>query len=186
MVFPLTFYTGHASVVLIHHTVDFTMIELIMTSIFVFSSIYGTATAATGDMNISSSTPVVPLIQIEETATTTFPTRKQIEQIAKKYFKDDPILVEIARCESQFRQFDVNGNVLKGKVNRGDLGVMQINKYYHAETAKSLGMDLKTVEGNMAYAQYLYDKEGVQPWMSSSPCWKGALNTIKKNQVALK
>jgi hypothetical protein len=160
------------------------MIELLMTSYFVFSSIYGTTTAAV--INDSTSTaPVVPLTKIEETATTTIPTRKQVEKLVKEYFKNDPILVEIARCESEFRQYDKDGHILTGTVNKGDLGVMQINKYYHADKAKSLGYDLKTVEGNMAYAKYLYDKEGVQPWVSSSPCWKGALNKINKDQVAL-
>ncbi len=157
-----------------------------MTSYFVFSSVYGTSTVAIVGDSTSTTATVVPLIRTEENATTTIPTRKEIEQKAKEFFKDDPILVEIARCESQFRQFDENGNILKGKVNKGDLGVMQINKYYHAEKAESLGYNLKTVDGNMAYAKYLYDHEGVQPWMSSSPCWKEALNKTDKNQVALK
>src|ERR1035437_8084022 len=87
--------------------VDFTMIELLMTSYFVFSSIYGTATVAIPGDSTSTIATVVPIIRIEETATTTIPTRKELEQIAKKYFKDDPILVDIARCESHFRQFDL-------------------------------------------------------------------------------
>jgi len=95
------------------------------------------------------------------------------------------VLVEIARCESQFRQFDSKGNVLKGKVNKGDLGLMQINKYYHADQAEALGHNLRTIEGNLAYAKHLYDKEGVKPWKSSSNCWKEAMNRSSKNIVAL-
>ncbi len=157
-----------------------------MTSYFVFSSVYGTSTVAIVGDSTSTAQAVVPLTKIEEKATSTIPTRKEIEKIVKQYFKNDPILVEIARCESEFRQFDENGNLLKGKVNKSDVGVMQINKYYHADKAEELGYDLKTVDGNIAYAKYLYDHEGVQPWISSSPCWKGALNKINKNQVALK
>ncbi len=161
------------------------MIEIITTSLFVFSSIYGAPTAVLAD-TISTSSSVVPLTRIEE-ATTTLPTRKELEAKAKAYFKDEPILVDIARCESHFRQFDADGNVLLGKVNKGDLGIMQINKYYHAERAESMGLDLETVEGNMAYAKYLYEKQGVQPWMSSSPCWKDtAIKTVPVNQVALR
>lgn len=160
------------------------MIEIITTSFFVLSSIYGAPTAVFAD-TISTSTPVAPVTKVEE-ATSTIPTRKQLEAKAKAYFKDEPLLVDIARCESQFRQFDENGNVLLGKVNKGDLGLMQINKYYHAEKAKSLGLDLRTVEGNMAYAKYLYNREGVEPWMSSSACWKQAIKIVPVNQVALK
>jgi len=161
------------------------MTELIMTTIFVLSSIYGAPTAVLAD-SVSTSSAVAPITRTDEKATTTLPTRQEIEQRVKEYFKDDPILVEIARCESQFRQFDANGNVLKGKINKGDLGLMQINKYYHAEKAKELGLNLRTIEGNLAYAKYLYEKEGVQPWISSSPCWKEAINKPAKNLVAIR
>ncbi len=163
---------------------DFYMIEIFLTSYFVLSSIYGTSTIATST-DLSTSTIVVPNITIEEKASK-IPTRKEVEAKAREYFKKDPILVEIAKCESEFRQFDKDGKVLRGVVNQSDVGVMQINKYYHADTAVKLGFDLETVEGNMAYAKYLYEKEGVQPWRSSSPCWKGALKIIENKLVALK
>jgi len=157
------------------------MIELITTSAFVFSSIYGGPTIAAGNDTISTNTAPGVSVRVEEQATTSIPTRAELEKKAKAYFKDDPILVDIARCESHFRQLDRDGNILRGVVNKGDLGLMQINEYYHADKAKELGLDLKTIEGNMAYAKYLYDKEGAQPWISSSKCW----NQIS-NQVALK
>jgi len=97
--------------------------------------------------------------------------RKNVEASVREYFKDTPILAEIAKCESRFRQVDENGDVVRGEINRSDIGVMQINTYYHADTAKKLGLDLKTLGGNMAYAKYLYEKEGSTPWLSSSGCW---------------
>ncbi len=48
---------------------------------------------------------------------------------------------------------------------------MQINTYYHRDAAEKLGMDLYSLHGNLAYAQYLYEKEGTVPWNSSKPCW---------------
>ena len=48
---------------------------------------------------------------------------------------------------------------------------MQINEHYHSATAAKLGLDIYTIQGNVAYAQYLYQKEGTQPWSSSKPCW---------------
>jgi len=48
---------------------------------------------------------------------------------------------------------------------------MQINELYHADTAKALGYDIYSIDGNVAYARYLYEKQGAKPWISSSPCW---------------
>ena len=162
------------------------MIELITTSMFVLSSIYGgpTITATGTDMVSTTSAPDVSA-RIEGQATTSIPTSKTLEREAKVYFKDDPILVDIAGCESKFRQLDSNGNILRGEINKGDIGIMQINEYYHADKAKTLGLDLKTAQGNMAYAKYLYDREGAQPWISSSKCWDQTANLKSGNQVAI-
>jgi len=94
-----------------------------------------------------------------------------MESFLRKTYADTPILVEIARCESEFRQFDKNGKLLLGRVDNADIGVMQINERYHGVTAKTLGIDIRTVEGNVAFAKYLHGKYGVQPWSASAPCW---------------
>lgn len=93
-------------------------------------------------------------------------------EYVERYFSDIPVLVEVARCESQFRHYDKNGKILTGEVNEYDLGVMQINELYHEERSDRLGLNLYTIEGNTAYARYLFEKEGLRPWKSSSPCWK--------------
>ena len=156
------------------------MIEFIATSVLVLSSIYsGSTLAATGTNMISTTT--APGASIQE-ATTSIPTSKELEKEAKAYFKDDPILVDIAGCESHFRQYNSNGNILRGEINKGDVGIMQINEYYHADKAKALGDDLYTAEGNMAYAQYLYDKYGGQPWVSSSKCWNQTSDQVAINK----
>lgn len=162
----------------------FNMIEIITTSVFVLTSIYGSPTANRVD-NISTTTAPGASIRIEETTTTNIPTSKELEAKAKEYFKNDPILVEIARCESSFRHLTEDGNVLRGKVNKGDVGLMQINEYYHADTAEKLGLDLETLEGNMAYAKYLYNREGGQPWKASSNCWDKVAETTNPEQLAL-
>jgi hypothetical protein len=48
---------------------------------------------------------------------------------------------------------------------------MQINLGYHGETAQKMGLDLNSIDDNVAFARYLYEKYGAKPWMSSSPCW---------------
>ena len=102
--------------------------------------------------------------RVEKTLTT--------EEYIRKYFSDKPILAEVARCESRFRQVGKDGDTLVGVVNSSDKGVMQINEYYHGERSGALGFDIHTLEGNAKYARYLFDKEGLKPWNSSSKCWK--------------
>ncbi len=98
-------------------------------------------------------------------------TVANLEAYVREYYKDIPILAEVSKCESRFIQFSKNGNVMRGFENPDDVGLMQINEYYHAETAKKLGYKIHTVEGNLAFAKYLYDKKGTAPWSASSPCW---------------
>ena len=95
-----------------------------------------------------------------------------IESKVRLYFADTPIMAEIVKCESQFRQFNSDGTTFRGVVNNQDVGIAQVNEYYHAKRAKKLGYDIYTIEGNMAYAKLLYKEEGTDPWISSAPCWK--------------
>lgn len=89
----------------------------------------------------------------------------------REYYEDTPIMADIAWCESRFRHLGKDGEIFRGKVNEFDIGVMQINTMYHEETAQKLGIDLYSLEGNLAYADYLYEKQGTKPWNSSRPCW---------------
>ena len=94
-----------------------------------------------------------------------------VEKTVRTAFARTPILIKIAKCESQFRQFDEDGSVLRGKVDKRDTGVMQINTKYHAKSAAELGFDITTTEGNIAYAKYLYKHQGTSPWKASKSCW---------------
>jgi hypothetical protein len=119
-----------------------------------------------------SSLPVqaaAPLVKDEDEIVTPL---KSVEQIVREYFAETPILAEVARCESRFRQFNSRGTVLRGEVNSSDVGLMQINLYYHKKEALKQGFNLFTVDGNLAYGKYLYEKEGLAPWSASAPCWK--------------
>ena len=96
---------------------------------------------------------------------------ENVARFVEDYFADIPLLARIAECESRNRQYDKYGNVLRGLENRYDVGVMQINEMYHLETAEKMGIDIYDIEGNVAYARYLYEKQGAKPWISSSACW---------------
>lgn len=97
------------------------------------------------------------------------------EMAVREYFKDIPVMIQVARCESTFRHTLADGSVLRGRVDGRDTGVMQINTGYHAATAARLGLDLTDLTDNMAYARHLYEKQGTQPWSASAPCWNNSL-----------
>lgn len=97
------------------------------------------------------------------------------ENTVREYFKDIPVMIQVAKCESTFRHTLSDGSVLRGRVDSADTGVMQINKRYHEATAIKLGLDLEDIYDNMAYARYLYEKQGTQPWNASAPCWSKTL-----------
>lgn len=146
------------------------MIETATGVAFLLTSLYGVghANTKTADMIAPSTTEHTPIVKNIDDA-------KQMEKYLRKQFADAPIMVEIARCESTFRQFGDNGQVIRGKVNKADVGLLQINEKYHAEDAVKLGYDIYSIEGNVSFAKYLYGKYGTSPWSSSAPCWKSSL-----------
>ena len=100
------------------------------------------------------------------------------EQIVRSYFSDLPIMVQIARCESNFTHTLSNGNVLTGRIDDDDIGIMQINQRYHQKSADRLNLDLYDIYDNMVYARILYNDLGTKPWNPSAPCWRKTLAKI--------
>jgi hypothetical protein len=86
---------------------------------------------------------------------------ERIERLIREAFKDAPIMVEIARCESQFRNVPSK---------TGDFGPYQINQV-HTKRLQELGLDRTVVEDNIKYARLLFDENGTQPWYMSKHCW---------------
>lgn len=81
------------------------------------------------------------------------------------------ILVPIAICESGINQYNDKGEVLRNPTNPHVVGIFQISTYWHSEEAKALGYDLLTPKGNIAFALWLFHKEGTKPWNASKLCW---------------
>ena len=141
------------------------MIELTSAIIFLVTSLYGGSTNVAVAQDVNNNANTQAKIPVEKPVT--------LENYVRDYFAETPVLAEIARCESNFRQVGKDGQVLRGTVDRSDVGLMQVNEYYHGQKAEDLGFDLTTVNGNLAYAKYLYDKEGTTPWNASGKCWRG-------------
>ncbi|OHA16876.1 MAG: hypothetical protein A3C79_00925 [Candidatus Taylorbacteria bacterium RIFCSPHIGHO2_02_FULL_45_28] len=148
------------------------MLELTTGVVFLMSSIYGSGQSDNHIQSINATT------EAGQIATTTeirsFSTSTDVKTYLHEQYFDTPILIEIARCESEFRQFDKDGKPIRGRANAADVGVMQINEFYHADTARNMGINIRTLEGNVAFGRYLYEKYGSSPWSASKPCWSKA------------
>ena len=96
-------------------------------------------------------------------------TPDEIEKRVREFFADNPVMIEVAKCESKFRQFTDAGNVLRGGSGGMMVGVFQFFESVHTTAAKKLGFDLLTVEGNIGYAKHVYAQSGTTPWASCVP-----------------
>jgi len=95
---------------------------------------------------------------------------QSLEQLILQEFPKDPVMVLVAKAESGMRQFDKDGNVIVNK-KTNDVGLFQISVKYHGETAKRLGLDIYTLEGNIAYTKYLLKTQGLNAWVHSRIRW---------------
>lgn len=77
-------------------------------------------------------------------------------------FNDDLRMLDVVKCESDFKQFK-NGKVLTSPTS--DYGIMQIN-WIHLKEAERLGLDVKnSVDDNIKMGRIIYEKEGINAWV---------------------
>lgn len=122
---------------------------------------------------------------VKETSAKEVEKMMSTEQYVRQFFKDTPVMIEIAHCESGFRQLDNEGNPIKNHGGSSATGVMQIMASIHEEDAEKLGMDINTLEGNVRFAKHLYNKFGTKPWeadKASKNCWEPRSNTLAINK----
>ena len=164
------------------------VLSTLVTLIVIVSPLTALAQVASSTtLTINSSTSAQPLHagQIISAPVVDPYNSADVEVAVRGYFADIPVMAAIAKCESNFREYAADGSVLNGG-SGGMIGVFQINKSVHATFALSLGDDITTLAGNMAYARYLYDNEGTSPWDSSEPCWgKITLSTVASSTIAM-
>ncbi len=130
-----------------------------------FSSVTGSIDASLLSSQKELVQETIALEEVIDTASMT------TEEYVRHYFSDIPVMIDVARCESHFTHYNEYGEVLKGRAVSTDRGVMQINEYYHLDTANKLGINIYSLEGNLAYARYLYETQGTRPWRPSAKCW---------------
>lgn len=87
-----------------------------------------------------------------------------LEAQVRASFSDMPDMVTIAKCESGTRQFNADGSVLRGGAGKNYIGIFQIDERIHVPKANSMAYDIYTINGNIAYARYMYFASGTNPW----------------------
>ncbi len=99
------------------------------------------------------------------------PQAQTVKEYVQTYFADVPVMAAIAECESHYTQLDKDGTVVKNP-HSSAVGVFQIMASIHAAAADTnLGLNIYTLQGNAAYARYLYETQGTAPWNDSKACW---------------
>lgn len=73
-------------------------------------------------------------------------------------------MVEVVRCESNFRQFDVDGTTLISSTT--DVGVMQINLKTWLKKSQQMGLDiLNSEDDNIKMGLYILKVQGISAWV---------------------
>lgn len=90
------------------------------------------------------------------------------EDIVKFYFADVPVMIDIAKCESGFKQYNPDGTAFHD-ASETYVGIYQIAESIHTPKALGLGFDIRTIDGNLQYARYLYNASGTNPWKGCLP-----------------
>ena len=112
---------------------------------------------ATGSLKVGQATTAPKIVEAQVVTTVKTPIT----------FDDIPLLQKICKAESGNRQFNKDGSILRGVVNKSDLGYCQINEVINNDLARKLGYDIFTEQGNKDFAVYLYLTRGSSPWNAS-------------------
>lgn len=125
----------------------------------------------------------VALLSIPQTIYAQANPNAAVEASIRFYFADIPVMAEIAKCETNFKQYNLDGSAYYDSSGTY-IGVFQFNKAIHAPKAQALGLDLATIDGNLMYARHLYDQSGTSPWKGCLPK-AGAITNTTTTSVAI-
>ncbi len=104
---------------------------------------------------------------------TNMPRIVHAEKIVEVPVKEiPPVMKRIAKCESKGLHYWDGQVVVRANTNKTvDIGKYQINSIWN-DTASKMGLDLTKEKDNEAFAMYLYETHGTEPWVYSKSCWK--------------
>ncbi len=129
----------------------------------------GLGSVVGGYVKIASMLTLVYVVALLGAKYLNVPVYAEVQTIKEVHIQPDfpPFLKKICNAESGGRQFNKDGSVVRGIVDKSDIGICQINERYNNDLARKLGYDIYTEEGNKAFALYLFNNRGTQPWLAS-------------------
>lgn len=81
------------------------------------------------------------------------------------FYDLDPRLVTgIIYCESRFNVDAIGTQAVVGK----DIGLLQINTFFHLKKSKEKGYDIFETVGNLRYGLELMKEQGTSPWVKQT------------------
>lgn len=131
---------------------------------------------ATSAITLGVAWVAVGALHIGMTQAKTVEVEKEVIKQVMIKWSDIPMLVRICKAESGLTQFEKNGDVFRGRIDKSDIGKCQINERYNNDEARRLGYDIYTEKGNEEFAVYLFLNRGTQPWLASM-CIEGGWGT---------
>ncbi len=129
------------------------------------------------------------ICELDRKAPLTEYQRNMCKSLARTFAKD-PVMVEIAFCESGWRHQNDDGSV---RTNENpdehksvDVGLFQINMYWNGKAMQDLGLDAKDVRHNVKYTKQMRQNRGYLDWKSSIGCWGKVVAKTEGTKIALK
>ncbi len=97
--------------------------------------------------------------------------QKRDYAILTVFFRNDPIMVKVAACESSLRH-TLPGGQLNVSPDGHDVGTFQVRLPVHKGELGRYGLNPADFTHNVAFATHLYRRDGLRHWNSSRPCWE--------------
>lgn len=104
-----------------------------------------------------------------------YPNQCRLERTLKEYIAfeakqhgiDPKTALAVSYCESRYYENATGTQAAVGK----DIGMFQINTYYHESKAQKMDLNIYEPRDNIEYAMWLMERQGLQPWSASKSCW---------------
>jgi hypothetical protein len=97
--------------------------------------------------------------------------QRRMFAILTVFFENDPIMVRVAACESSLQHTLPDGSLNVGP-DGYDIGTFMVRAPVHERELRRYGLDPTNFTHNVAFATYLYERDGLRPWQPSRSCWE--------------
>lgn len=97
---------------------------------------------------------------------------EEISRLSIKYRVDSDTARAVIQCESQMNGSAINENKDENGITWSkDIGLFQINNYFHEKTMNDMGLNINNQWDNLEYGFILISKQGLSAWKASKSCW---------------